>query len=382
MTKRKIKNIALLVLFVAYIFIYKLFIFGRYMKYSEMINVSFLIILLGISIFLLGFRRCKNNYMNQNITQVVLVYLMIAFVLMYGLGLFTGFLKNAYSLSAMKLFNNVFAPILIIVLVEMFRYVIIWANRDDKVLVVITTIIITVFEIAIGIRGLPLNDYEMLFRISATVIIPVIVKNAVMSYLCYHVGYRVTLLYRLIMDIYTFVIPVIPNYGEYIQSLILITLPIVIYINAFSLIDERNQKVEHIFAKSNFTLLDIPVAIVILILACLISGFFPHFMLGIGSDSMSPKINKGDAVILEKVTKKKELKKGDVVAYKKDKHLVVHRIVGTEKQKGQTVYITKGDLNNSNDAKAVKKSQIKGVVKIRIPIIAWPTVWLTELFYG
>ena len=97
---------------------------------------------------------------------------------------------------------------------------------------------------------------------------------------------------------------------------------------------------------------------------------------------MSPKINKGDAVILEKVTKKKELKKGDVVAYKKDKHLVVHRIVGTEKQKGQTVYITRGDLNNSNDAKAVKKSQIKGVVKIRIPIIAWPTVWLTELFYG
>ena len=98
MTKRRIKNIALLVLFVAYIFIYKLLIFERYMNYSEMINVSFLIVLLGISIYLLGFRKCKNNYMNQNITQVVLIYLIIAFVLMYGLGLFTGFLKNAYSM--------------------------------------------------------------------------------------------------------------------------------------------------------------------------------------------------------------------------------------------------------------------------------------------
>lgn len=382
MTKRKLKDIALLVLFTAYIFVYKLFIFERYMKYSEMINVSFLLVLLGISIYFLGFRKCKNNYMNQNITQVVLVYLMITFVLMYGLGLFTGFLKNAYSLSALKLFNNVFAPILIIILIEMFRYVVIWANRDNKILVVITTIIITVFEIAIGIRSLPLNDYEMLFRLSATVIIPAIVKNAVMSYLCYHVGYRVTLLYRLIMDIYMFVIPVIPNYGEYIQSLILITLPIVIYINAFSLIDERNQKVEHIFAKSNFTLLDIPVAITILVLACLISGFFPHFMLGIGSESMSPKINKGDAVILEKVTSKKELKKGDIIAYKKGKRLIVHRIVGVSKQKGKPVYTTKGDLNKSSDSRAVTRSQVKGVVKIRIPIIAYPTVWLSELFYG
>lgn len=380
MTKRRIKNIALLVLFVAYIFIYKLLIFERYMNYSEMINVSFLIVLLGISIYLLGFRKCKNNYMNQNITQVVLVYLIIAFVLMYGLGLFTGFLKNAYSMS--KLFGNVFAPVLIIVLIEMFRYVVIWANRDDKVIVFLVTIVITVFEIAIGIRNLPLNDYEMLFRLSATVIIPAIVKNAVMSYLCYHVGYRVTLLYRLIMDVYTFVIPIIPNYGEYLQSLLLITIPIVIYINAFSLIDERNQKVEHIFAKSNFTLLDLPVAIVVLVLACLISGFFPHYMIGIGSDSMSPKINKGDAVIIEKLKAKDKLKKGDIIAYDKDSKIIVHRIVKVKEEKGKTVYVTKGDINNSADSRYVKRKQIKGVVKVRIPLIAYPTVWLTEVFYS
>ena len=61
MIKRSVKNIILLFLFTAYIIIYKLFIFSNYMKYSEMINVSFLIVLLSISIFFLGFRRCKNN---------------------------------------------------------------------------------------------------------------------------------------------------------------------------------------------------------------------------------------------------------------------------------------------------------------------------------
>ena len=382
MIKRSVKNIILLSLLAIYIIVYKLFIFNNYMKYSEMINVSFLVIFLSISIFFLGFRKCKNNYMSQNVTQVVLVYLMICFALMYGLGLFTGFLKNAYSMSAINLLNNICAPILIIILIEMFRYVAIWANRDNKRIVILYTVLITIFEIAISIRSIPLHDFETVFRMSATIIIPAIIKNAVMSYLCYHVGYKVPLLYRLVMDVYTFIVPIVPNYGEYLQSLFLITLPLVIYINAFTLIDERNQKVEHIFTKSNFTLLDIPVAITILVLACLISGFFPHFMIGVGSASMSPKINKGDAVILEKPKKNETFKKGDIIAYQRDKRLIVHRITEVGTRKGEKVYVTKGDVNKTADSNIVTRKQIKGIVKMKIPFIAYPTVWLSELFYG
>ncbi len=382
MTKRSIKNIILLFLLVAYIVAYKTFLFANYMNYSEMVNVSFLAIFLCISIIFLGFRKCKNTYMSQNITQIVLIYLMITFALMYGLGLFTGFLENAYSRTTMGLINNMLAPILIIILVEMIRYVAIWANRDKKRYIVLFTIAITIFEIAIGRRSIPLNNYEELFRMSATFIIPVIIKNAVLSYLCYHVGYKVPLMYRLIMDVYLFIVPIIPNYGEYLDSLILVTLPIIIYISAFSIIDERNKKVEHIFTKTNFTLLDIPVAIIILVLACLISGLFPHYMIGIGSESMSPKINKGDAVILEKYNQKKELKKGQVIAYKKDKRIIVHRIIDVTKQNGKELYITKGDVNKSADSQAVKPSEVKGIVIVRVPIIAYPTVWLSELFYG
>ena len=40
----------------------------------------------------------------------------------------------------------------------------------------------------------------------------------------------------------------------------------------------------------------------------------------------------------------------------------------------------KGDANNGNDPRPVSRNQIKGIVKIKIPYIAWPTVWLTELF--
>jgi hypothetical protein len=54
--------------------------------------------------------------------------------------------------------------------------------------------------------------------------------------------------------------------------------------------------------------------------------------------------------------------------------------VDINKEKNTTTYITKGDNNNGNDPRPVSRAQIKGTVKFKIPIIAWPTVWLTELF--
>ena len=88
------------------------------------------------------------------------------------------------------------------------------------------------------------------------------------------------------------------------------------------------------------------------------------------------------SVIIEKPKKDQKYRKGDIIAYQKDKHLIVHRIVDIGKQEGKTVYITKGDVNKSADSNAVMRKQIRGIVRIRIPVIAYPTVWLTELFYG
>ena len=49
-------------------------------------------------------------------------------------------------------------------------------------------------------------------------------------------------------------------------------------------------------------------------------------------------INKGDAVIIEKLKPKEKLEKGQVIAYQKDKRLIVHRIADISKQNGKEVY--------------------------------------------
>ena len=379
MSKRMIKNISIFAIFVLYIILYKVVLFQNFMKCSEIINASFLLIMVSLAIWLLGIRKYKSTYMSKNIFRVTIFYIGLAFVVMYGLGFVVGFLKNAYSRSFLTLLDNIVAPIIVIILSEIFRYVVLWANRDKKYIAVLYTILLTVFEIAISIRTLQVQDISLLFGQFATVLLPITIKNAVLSYLCYNIGYRVPLFYRLIVDIYIFLVPIVPDIGDYLHSMVFIALPSLIYIAAFTIIDEHLEQPQYIFSKENFSIWDIPLAAIVIILAALISGFFPHYMIGVGSDSMRPKINKGDALILKKVHEE-PLKKGDVVAYKKGKKVIVHRIVEVHDEKGTVYYVTKGDANNATDPAEVKQSQVQGIVKIRIPYIAYPTVWLSEYF--
>ena len=380
MKVRTVKSWFILVLLAAYIVLYKLFIFQNYMRYSEFISASFLAVVLALSILFLGFRKDKITILGKNVFKIVIFYIILTFFIMYGIGLIVGFLKNAYSRNFVDIFDNIFAPILIIVFVEFIRYVFISANRDKKLILILLTLILTVFELVITIRTLSLSDLAALFNTTSTIILPCIFKNLLLSYLTYHIGYKIPIIYRLIMDIYLYVVPLIPSLGDYINSMISISLPIVIYINIFGMVDDAKNRAEPVFNKKRFTIWDIPVAIALITIIALISGFFPIHMIGIGSNSMKPVISKGDAVVLQKINSKTKLKKGDIIAYSNGKITIVHRIKDIEVSGNKTSYITKGDANNGKDPNPVLRNQISGIVMFKIPYIAWPTVWLTELF--
>ena len=382
MSQRSMKNGIIALLFVAYIILYRLFIFTNYMKFAEIISASFLIVVLALAIKLLGFRKDKPSMLSKNIIKVTVFYLVLAFSVMYGLGLVVGFLHNAYSRNVFSLFDNMFVPIIIIIMVELIRYVVIWANKDKKVFIGIFTVLLILFELMIAVRTLNLNDIAATFNLSATIIVPVIVKNFILSYLCYHVGYKVPLVYRLVMDTYLFIVPIIPDIGDYVNSMILLSVPFLIYITAFPMIDDRSSKSEPVLNVDNFSFLNIPIIILLVLLVSLISGFFPLYMIGIGSDSMNPKISKGDAVIIKKINKNTEIKQKDIIAYNSGGRIVVHRVVNVNKSKDRITYTTKGDANKSKDPQDVKRKQIKGIVKLKVPFIAYPTVWLSELING
>ena len=378
--KRRAYSFILLVIIVIYTFLYKAFLFSHFMKYSEMINASFLMIVLYLSYKMFGMRKNKETFDSERIMKATLLYLLVTFIIMYGLGLRVGFLKNAYSLSALSIINNILSPILVIISLEIIRYLVIWANKDRKYYIIIFTFILSIFEICISSRSLMVKDFSELFRLTATVLLPITIKNAVLSYLCYEAGYKVPMIYRLVMDLYLFVVPVIPDLGEYVNSMILIALPSLVCISSFSIIEERKDKNKYVYSSKTWSIWDIPFAVFLVILISLISGIFPHYLIGVGSNSMSPAIHKGDAVILKKVNKKQTLNRGDIIAYQKDNITVVHRIKEVTLQNGKRVYLTKGDANNGMDTDPVKPKQVKGIVKLRIPFVAYPTIWVKEFF--
>ena len=91
---------------------------------------------------------------------------------------------------------------------------------------------------------------------------------------------------------------------------------------------------------------------------------------------MAPKYNRGDGVIVDKNVNKDELKVGDVIAYyDKDNKLIVHRIINKNIDESFT---TKGDYNNTADSSFVKKDQIFGIVRFKIPWIAYPSLVLRK----
>lgn len=384
MEKRLVKNSIILLSMVAYIFLFKTVIITYALKYSNFINASFLAILLAVSIFFLGYRKDKSTVLFQNIFKYTAFYVLLTGFAIYGIGFFVGFLKNAYSREFLTLVNNVVIPIIVYILLELIRYVFIWANKDKKAFIVVLTIIIIAFELVLKVRSFNFEDFEALFRFASSTFLPTIVKNVFFTYVCYHVGYRVPIFYRMLTDVfYVYIVPIIPDLGEYLHSIIAITLPVIIYINIYEMVDSKCDKPRPLIQKKGFSFPDFAFGALLVLMVCLVSGLFPIYMIGIGSSSMSPTINKGDAVVIQKINPETGIKEGDIIAYTKSDRddssvIIVHRVSEITTEEGAKAFVTKGDANKTKDVSLVKAKQIKGIVRFRIPLIAYPTILVND----
>ncbi|MBQ3469306.1 MAG: signal peptidase I [Bacilli bacterium] len=103
---------------------------------------------------------------------------------------------------------------------------------------------------------------------------------------------------------------------------------------------------------------------------CLIVAVVPFVLrvhlYTIASNSMEPKMSVGDLVVTKKV-ELEDLKKQDIIAYRRDDIVVTHRIIGIN-EKNNTL-ITKGDNNAYADSGEIIESQVLGKVILNIPFI-------------
>lgn len=375
--KQNIYNYIILAMLVIYNFVYK-FIVLKWFRYRESIITSvFLILLFIFSIVMFGFAKSKLNRLKKNTTRLVTIVVIIGIILTYCIGVFVGFVRNGYSLAISNIVMNITTPILIIVFTELFRYNIIRANKNKFKMVILFTALLTILELQMNMLLIANWGFEEIFVVITTIAIPIIAKNMVLSYLSYQVGYQPCLMYRLILEIYIFLVPYLPKFGDYLNSMFGLILPMVLFICSLEDIERQDIGEEQEYISKKADLWNIPIYIVMTISIILISRIFPVFAIGVGSESMTGAINKGDAVIACKV-KEENIAVNDVIVFQAKNKILIHRVVEIEEIDGEKYYRTKGDVSGTRDNIDITIDKIYGEVKLKIPFIAYPSVWLTE----
>lgn len=86
------------------------------------------------------------------------------------------------------------------------------------------------------------------------------------------------------------------------------------------------------------------------------------------SGSMLPAIKIGSLVIIKKSV---DYRVGEVITFKTGRTPITHRLLAIK----DSIYITKGDANNSTDTEPVQKYQILGKVIFSLPYLGYPVAF-------
>ncbi len=269
---------------------------------------------------------------------------------------------------------------ILICLMEVIRFILIKKNITNKLGITILALIIISFEIVINLNVSTLNNTYKIFLFICTIALPIIANNLLCTYITYYYGFLPSVVYKLLINLYVYLIPIFPDLGNYLYGVISITIPVTIY---FALYTSRNFKFKDKTKvnKTNISLIFIPLTVLCLIVISLVSGLVRFQIIAIASNSMSPIFERGDTIIFDK-SNTEDIKIGDIIVVKKDSNLLVHRVVKIKEISDIRYYYTKGDSNKTKDSDPATEKDILGIVKYRIKYIGYPTIWVNELMKG
>lgn len=342
---------------------------------------AFIFIVLIISYLLLGMEKEKSRY-NKDIILSILIYIAIYYITTYLFGLFIGFNKNVYSSNIILILKNIVPIIILIPLSELLRYIINSKIKDNYILLGLSIFVFTLIDTTITIQASSFKNFYDTLKVIGLFILPSLSKNYLLTYLTIKVSYKPNLVYRYLMELPRYILPIVTSFGVYIESIIYISFPIIVFIiiyNDFKKREKKNIILSSKF-KKNTKFIYYIVTIILITIVSLTSGYFKYQAIVIATGSMTPNINKGDMVVIEKVAPKdaKKLKEGEVLAFKREDKIVVHRIYKIYTSGNEIFFKTKGDHNNAPDGYLTEAKEILGTVKFNIRYIGYPTVALYE----
>lgn len=341
------------------------------------IMLPFLILMIVLN----GFEKDNYRY-KKDVLLNIIIFLLMYYFITYFLGLFSGFVKSSYSLSFINIIKNTFPVIALILISELMRYVLFNKTKRNLPCLIIGCLLFVMVDVNTMVHIYDVKTALGITKMICLVVFPSITKNIFLTYLTMKVGYKNGIIYRLITELSTYLLPIFPDFGEYINVLLKTVLPIAIMARLNNMFNYYSvRKIKDSRYNNRKLVLYSFITFALLTIVLLTSGLFTYQALTIGSGSMSPAIEKGDVIVLKSMKNEeaRKIKKGDVLVYNHDNKIIVHRVI-KKNNNGETIsFKTKGDYNNAKDSWTVKQEDVIGIVKFRIRWIGMPTVALNEL---
>ena len=372
---RYIKEKNLLFILIFYLIASIIFQIKKITFFSTFINPVFwflLIVTLLIYLKKIYVRFPKKKKYFYPIIIISLIYILLYFYI----GFIFGFSKSPYSHSLLNIIRNIFQIIIPIIGIELSRNIILNRNKNNRYLIIFTTILFILLEIKYSALINNFANKELFFIYVCQVIIPTIAGGILYSYLSLKESYRLPLTYRLLKELELILLPIIPTTDWFIDGSIGILVPVIIFLlykYVFSKKREDRRK------KTISTLDKIGYAFTLTVLSTLVAfmlGLFKYEPIAILSNSMYPSYSRGDAVVYEKLDNMslKKLSKNSIIVYRIGNQYVAHRIVEVVSENGTISYRTEGDNNNAPDVHLVNIEQINGVYRFHIKYVGIPSV--------
>ena len=349
------------------------------LSYYNIMNPFIWLAIFGVSYYLSKDSNLRIKGQRDK-TQSLLIAMIVYIIVYFLSGLLFGFERTPYSKGIISITKNIFVFGSVVVFQELIREDLIKNERKSVINFVCMTVLFALLDIGLSNVTSQFADVQTGFIYISTIIIPAIVSSAIMTYLIYISGAKSSIIYRLFVLIPPFLVPIIPNYDWFATAIMGITLPLGVYVYLNYVHVSKSERLSKRERRKYNPAVYVPVFVFIAVLAGFVIGIFKYQPIAVLSGSMSPTFNRGDAVVIKKLNtqEKDQLKKGDIIQFVSGTKYVVHRIKDiTNDEYGNKLFVTKGDHNNAIDYDKVHLENVKGKVAAIIPLIGYPSVWLS-----
>ena len=345
-----------------------------------------LVSLIAVSVllwFMVGYEKDKNIY-RKNLMFFVAFYTVSFLVFEYATGFILGLAISPWNHSFISIIKNTFMVVLIILLEENLRYNICKKLEKNDKMFVMTMLTFVLMDVAFGAYGYRFSSLQRVLNFIISVGLTSLFRNWILTDFAAKYGVGQNIVYRLILELYPYILPYIPNLGVYLDAIMLMVYPVLLR----KVIYGRFEKEEKVDLRdkqiSQKVLYGLSVTFAALVIA-LNSNMFDFWFAAVGSGSMEPTIMIGDGVIIDKRVQRHldKLKVGDVLVFKVDDNVFTHRITSITVNGSQYSINTKGDRKGqADDSWVVTNDDVIGVVSFKIKYVGYPTVWLSRIMEG